>query len=184
MLVDYPSPMIKQALVVVYVLASSQLAQADIYRWVDPKGHTHFSDRRPAEAAAQVLPPEADQGDSAMTDGSETRESADLQPSLGPYDAFDILAPSAGTVLVQPTDTLAVRLLLEPPLQEGHRLELVNNGRPAVLEPGVTQVQMEAVGFGPHHLQLRVKDSLGATVAATPVHELELREATPPGILP
>lgn len=119
-----------------------------------------------------------------MTDDSETSEPADSPSRLGTYDALDILAPSAGAVLVQSNDTLAVNLVLEPPLQEGHRLELLHNGQPAVLEPGVSQLQLEGAGFGAHRLQLRVQDSLGATVAATPLYEFELREAAPPGILP
>lgn len=172
--------MIRHAFVVLCLLTTSARS-AEIFRWVDADGRTHFSDRRPADAEVQHHLPKVGLTPARSADGAE---SADDMPSLGPYGVFDILAPSAGAVLVQPIDTLEIHLRLEPSLLAGHQLELVFDGRAVAVEPGSTQFQMESVGFQVHRLQARVRDTLGTILAATPSHELELRQSTPPGVLP
>jgi hypothetical protein len=130
----------------------------------------------------QRITPEIGSSDAKASDDSpEPIGNASL---LGPYSLFAILAPPDGAVLEQPIDTLEISLQLEPPLQEGHRLELLIDGRPVPVETGSPRLRMEAVGFEVHRLQARVQDALGGVVAATPVHELELRRILPPGVLP
>jgi hypothetical protein len=105
-------------------------------------------------------------------------------PLLGPYAVFEILAPTAGALLIQTTDTLEVQLALEPALLEGHRLELLLDNRPVAVEGGSTRFQIQGVGFESHRIQARVQDALGTVVAATPSLALELRQSAPPGVLP
>ncbi len=128
----------------------------------------------------QRVVPDIDQPDPAAPDPESTGKT----PLLGPYAVFEILAPTAGDVLVQPTDTLEIQLQLEPPLLEGHRLELMLDDRAVTVEAGPTQFQIQGIGFEAHRIQARVQDALGTVVAATPSLELELRQSTPPGVLP
>jgi hypothetical protein len=172
--------MVRYAFVALCVLAISARS-AEIFRWVDAEGHTHFSDRRPADAEVQRLVPEAGIRPDRPPDGAEL---AGDMPSLGPYRAFDILAPTAGAVLIQPIDTLDIHLQLDPPLLEGHRLDLMLDGLAVAVESGSTQLQMQGVGFQAHRVQARVRDARGTVVAATRSHGLELRRSTPPGVLP
>jgi hypothetical protein len=172
--------MIRQALVVMCSLASPAL-NAEIFRWIDADGRTHFSDRRPADSAVQRVVPDTGPTQGQSADGAEPPGDA---PRLGPYAVFDILAPTTGAVLLQPIDTLEIHLRLEPPLLEGHRLDLLVDGRSVAVEPGSTRFQIEGIGFRTHRLQARIQDALGTSVAATPSHQLELRQSTPPGVLP
>jgi hypothetical protein len=172
--------MIKHALVAI-VLFAPQASSAEIFRWVDADGRTHFSDRRPPDAEARRVVPQTRPADAAAPDRTEP---TDEEQFLGPYTVFDILAPPAGGVLIQPTDTLEIHLELEPQLLEGHRLELLLDGRPVSIEVGSTRFQIQGVGFEAHRIQARVQDALGTVLAATPSLELDLRQSTPPGVLP
>lgn len=178
--VDYSSGMIKH-LFVALVLFAPQGSSAEIFRWVDTDGRTHFSDRRPPDAAAQrIVPDTGPVGDSAP----KGEAAAGYEPFLGPYAAFDILVPTTGAVLIQPIDTLEVQLLLEPPLLDGHRLDLVLDDREVAVEAGSTRFQIQDVGFQAHRIQARVLDALGNVVASTPLLAVELRQSAPPGVLP
>ncbi|EGV18037.1 DUF4124 domain-containing protein [Thiocapsa marina] len=167
-------------LFVAAVLIGSQAASAEIFRWVDADGRTHFSDRRPPDAAVQrVLP---DTGQAAPPEPGAV--SAGDTPFPGPYTAFEILAPTSGDVLIQSTDSLEIDLRLEPDLFEGHQLEILLDDRPVPVESAATRFQIQGVGFEAHRIQARVQDALGTVVAATPSLELELRQSAPPGVLP
>jgi len=105
-------------------------------------------------------------------------------PGLGPYATFAIVVPAAGAVLEQATPVLAISLQLDPPLLEGHRLELLLDGRPVAVDAGSAQAHTPDIDFGAHRLQARVIDRLNAVLAATPVHAFELRQSLPPGVIP
>jgi hypothetical protein len=173
--------MTSQAWFAVLCLVAPHCVSAEIYRWVDADGKTHFSDRRPVDAAVQLIIPESTP---KIAPVSEVAEPGPEDPRLGPYRVFNILSPAAGTVLVQPTDDLSINLLLDPPLLEDHRLELLLDGESIALEPDTSQLLVSGIGYGAHRLQSVVRDGLQAVVAATPVHDLELRQALPPGVLP
>ncbi|SDX15597.1 DUF4124 domain-containing protein [Thiocapsa roseopersicina] len=168
-------------LFVVLVFFAPQGSSAEIFRWVDADGRTHFSDRRPPDAAVQrVVPDTGPAGDSAPKGAAPAGD----EPFLGPYAAFDILAPTTGAVLIQPTDILDVQLLLEPPLLDGHRLDLVLDDRAVAIEAGSTGFQIQGVGFQAHRIQARVLNALGTVVASTQLLDVELRQSAPPGALP
>jgi hypothetical protein len=173
--------MIRQVLVAISLLTTPALG-GEIFRWVDADGRTHFSDRRPPDAAVQRITPDIGPSDSEAADASP--QPAGSAPRLGPYSLFSILSPATGAVLEQPIDTLEISLQLEPPLQEGHRLELLLDGRPIPMETAATRLRIEGVGFEVHRLQARIQDATGEAIAVTPVHELELRQVLPPGVLP
>jgi hypothetical protein len=168
-------------LFVALVLVAPVTSSAEIFRWVDADGRTHFSDRRPPDAAAQRVVSDTGPADDSAPDGATP--SGDV-PFLGSYTAFDILTPSAGAVLIQSTDTLEVQLRLEPPLLEGHRLDFVLDGRAAAADAGSTRFQIQGVGFQAHRIQARVLNALGTVVASTQLLEIELRQSAPPGVLP
>jgi hypothetical protein len=171
--------MIKQVFVAL-ALFVPQASSAQVFRWVDADGRTHFSDRRPPDAAVQRITPQTDQAGSAAPDPESTGNA----PFLGSYAVFEILAPTAGDVLIQATDTLEIHLELEPSLLEGHRLELLLDDRPVIGEVRSMRFQIQGVGFEAHRLQARVQDALGTIVAATPFVELDLRQSALPGVLP
>lgn len=173
--------MIKPALLLVPCLLAASQSDAEIYRWVDAEGQTHFSDRRPADPHVQILVPETGAPPAEATPEDAPQDEA---PDPGPYRVLDILTPADGAVLEQPTDDLAITLSIDPPPIVGHRLELLLDGAPIALDAGTTRWQINGVGFATHELQVQVLDTAEAVIARTPTHQVELRRALPPGVLP
>jgi hypothetical protein len=172
--------MLRPVIALLFVLATGT-SGAEVYRWIDAQGRTHFSDRPPAEPGARIVGAGAVPTD---PDPSETPAVDADGPILGPYRAFTILVPPDAAVLSQPTDTLSISLLLDPPLLDGQRLEIVLDGQPTGVAPGSTTLVLPGIGFGAHRLQARVQDANGADIARTAVQSLELVQANPPGVLP
>jgi hypothetical protein len=169
--------MIRPVLILLCLLLAGS-AQAEIYRWVDAEGRTHFSDRPPTEPGAQLLAPGAQSGGATLA-------SPDADESLpGPYETLEILAPSNGAVLSQPSDGLFVNIQLDPPLLGGHGLEVVLDGQATLLAPGSTSIVVPSAGFGLHRLQARVRDAEGVEVARTKAQNVEIVRTNPPGLLP
>jgi hypothetical protein len=170
--------MIRLVLVFLCLLGAAS-PQADIYRWVDAEGRTHFSDRPPTEPGAQIVEPGAGSAGATAIPAASADEAV-----LGPYRTFQILAPSDGAVLSQPTDGLFVTVQLDPDLLVGHGLEVLLDGQSTLLAAGSTSLMLPSTGFGPHRLQARVRDAEGVEVARTKAHNVEILHTNPPGLLP
>lgn len=168
--------MIRLSLIILLVASA---ASAGVYKWVDSQGQTQFSDRpqpnaetvdiKPAPTAAVTDPPKAGQTQAAQ---------------LGPYAQFEIISPEANQTLRQPQDELGISLIVDPPLMQGHRLEIVLDGATITVEkPAGMQVKLTGVPFGSHTAQARMLDHQGSIVARTPAVSFHLRKPIPPGVL-
>jgi PPE-repeat protein len=152
---------------------------AEVYRWVDAEGQTHFSDR-PVPGSERVDP----RSGTASVGPEPTVPEASLAPMLGPYSGFEIVSPEANQTLRLESGSLPVSLLLDPPLMVGHRLELLVDGVPiSIEEPIGTQLTLNGLSFGTHMAVARVLDSIGVVARSAPV-SFHLRRPLPPGVLP
>lgn len=174
----YPWRIMWRALVLFLVLVPAS-AYAQVYRWVDVEGQTHYSDRPwPGSDRVQV---ETEPG--ADTTGSEGVESSVLA-KLGPYTSLEIVAPKANQTLRQDPESLSVSLLVDPPLLPGHRLELLIDGVPITSKgPIGTQLNLSGLSLGSHVAQAQVLDAAGIVATSVPVN-FHLRQPLPPGVLP
>jgi hypothetical protein len=170
----YPSPMRRAFLLVLVGLLSGGVS-AQVYRWVDGEGRTHFADRPAPDA--QALP----------IDRTRPPSVPDLldqplpgTPFLGPYASFEILSPEPNQTLRQESANLPVSLLLDPPLISGHRLELVLDGAPIPVD---TQVSLTGMAYGSHVAEAQIRNSAGAVIARTASVNFHLRKPLPPGVL-
>lgn len=156
-------------------------AYSQVYRWVDADGQTHYSDRPStgSDAFRIQAPPEPTQS------GSESV--ALPQPGLallGPYQNLEILSPETNQTLRQDPGSLAVSLLLDPPLLPGHRLELLVDGVPITSkEPIGTQLTLSGLSVGTHVAQAQILDAAGTVARSAPI-TFHLRKPLPPGVLP
>lgn len=169
--------MVKVILLSLLVISAGVSAQ--VYRWVDAEGQTHFSDR-PLTGADRV------NIESGVAPGETESSSADRTgaPLLGPYNSFEIVSPEANQTLRQESAALPVSLLLDPSLMEGHRLELLVDGVPiTVEEPIGTQLSLSGLSFGTHVTEARIMESNAVVARSAPV-SFHLRKPLPPGVLP
>jgi hypothetical protein len=119
-------------------LCISAGASAQIYRWVDADGQTHFSDRPHPKSDSVAI-----ESRTAIGGAGEAAEALPGGPLLGPYRSFQIVSPGSNQTLRPDPPSLPVSLLLDPPLMVGHRLELWMDGMPIETEgPIGTQVSL------------------------------------------
>jgi hypothetical protein len=174
----YPSRM-RRAYLFLILAAQSACTAAQVYRWVDSDGRTHYSDRPAPDAEALRI------------DGTERPNAPDPSaqplsgtPLLGPYASFEIVSPEPNQTLRQEPADLPVSLLLDPPLISGHRLELVLDGTPIpVDQPVGTQVSLKGLAYGSHVAEAQIRNSAGAVIARTASVSFHLRKPLPPGVL-
>lgn len=166
------------AILVLFTLASGAVSAA-VYRWVDSDGSTHFSDR-PAAGATKV--DRADSG--AVAVGSDRSPVPPDGRYLGDYTAFEIVAPEGNQTLRQDSADIVVSLTIDPPISDGHRMELVLDGVAIASDKGGTQLVLNGVAYGSHRLVARVLDQNGLIAARSDAVDFHLRKPLPPGVLP
>lgn len=157
-------------------------AFAQVFKWVDAEGRTQFSDRPQHDAEPVGLKGFKPAPAEATAPAGNSLASA---PNLGPYSALEIVSPEPNQTLRQAEDTLAVSLLVNPPLMEGHQIELILDGVPiSVARSAGTQLSLTGIPFGSHQAYAQVRDRQGVVVAASPPVTFHLRKPIPPGVLP
>jgi hypothetical protein len=78
-----------------------------------------------------------------------------------------------------------VSILLDPPLQDDHRLRVAVDGVDAEGDLGKrTQIRLGGLSFGSHRVQARIEDDVAVVVAATPLINVHVRPPLPEGALP
>jgi len=163
-----------------FLLLFSSIVTAEVYKSVGPDGRAIYTDR-PIENATKLelspatLPPPSPEPKSETDEGG----------FLGPYTAFEILSPQDNTTLRNDTRAIDVSLLLDPPLQEDHRLRVAVDDVDAEGDLGKrTQIRLGGLSFGSHRVQARIEDNANGVVAATPLVNFHVRPALPEGELP
>lgn len=145
-------------------------AGAEVYRWVDSDGVTHYSDE-PRQGAEAIDPGEpsvirmAPELRTAPQTGSEAREPSPRDV----YRDFAISEPAdEATLRGNPGDVPVVLALQPPQLRPGHELVLLLDGQPAPAQPGSSlRVVLQEVPRGTHTLQAEIRDADGDVVTST-----------------
>lgn len=107
------------------LLACTASFAATIYKWVDEKGVTHYSDQ-PHESAQKVEVTSAQTY--TPTPVADTSSQRDETPRVASYNVCEIFSPQADEVFFN-TQTVSARVRLEPSLQAGHRLAIALDGK-------------------------------------------------------
>lgn len=177
---DYPSSMRKSTLFLCLVAASS-VVSAEVYRWVDPEGRVHFSDRPAPAAEAVAMPGSPGSGDAADAEAITAAEAL-----LGPYNAFEIVSPEPNENLRVADGNLPLRLIIDPPLDTAHSLELVVDGAPLPLpdrQNQASQLSLSGIALGSHTVEAQIRGADGALIARTATVPFHVRRPLPPGVL-
>lgn len=140
------------------------------WTWTDADGQVHFSDR-PVPGARQV------ELTGAQGFGAPAARPA---PSPGPsgarptaaaqaaYRSVEITNPTEQQTLWNIGTVLNVQVETDPPLQLGHRVDIILDGQRRNLDGGSLQVTLDEVYRGAHTLQAVIIDSDGTEVMRSP----------------
>jgi hypothetical protein len=160
-------------LILLSALSVTAASGAPAWTWVDSEGTVHYSDR-PVPGARQI------ELGGAQGFGAPARP-ASLQPASSTatpppseqgapqaYRSVTIVSPAEQETLWNIGAMLNVRVQLDPPLQAGHRIDLVYDGQRRNLNTASTQVTLPDVFRGAHTLQVVVLDDAGAEITRSP----------------
>ena len=171
----------RTALYVLLALAAPAFAGQTVYKWVDEKGVTHFSDQ-PVTGAEKV----------ELSGG--TNRSADSEPSYTPpappdpvkkgpaYSRFVVESPQQDEAFINTAGVVTVRLASSPPIDSSHQVSLYLDGS---LVPGANSMSHEFSGLprGSHTVKAVVSTIQGTKVQETPPVTFHVRQesaAQPP----
>lgn len=177
----------RTALLLLAMVATSAFAGQTVWKWVDERGVTHYSDR-PMPGATKmelnVAPPTADPPPTATSGSSSSARDQQDSASGPPYRNFEIWRPANGDTVVNTGGVVQVNLRIEPTLQPGHNIALYLDGRLVESEAGnQLEYSLEQVPRGLHSLIAVVNDERGRRVQETAQVQFSVRQnsiANPP----
>jgi hypothetical protein len=156
---------------------------ADVWKWVDEKGITHYSDQ-PIPGATKVEVRTGNVADSPGPSAIPPDSSPPPPAVVTRYDRFEITQPANEQSIINTNGEVEVRIALEPALQPPHALSLYLDGKL------VSGFPRDALGFtltevprGTHNLTATVMDGSGKQIQETQSVEFTVRResiAQPP----
>lgn len=156
-------------LIVLSLLLPGVAAAATVWMWVDENGQRHYSDR-PVEGAQRIELAEV-QGFSAPP-APETRASgasaAEPEQPGQPYTRLEVTQPESEQTLWNIEGTLEVSVAVEPPLREGHEVDLYFDGERQYSDSRQLTFTLDEVWRGVHTLEAVVLDASGQEVQRSP----------------
>jgi hypothetical protein len=162
-------------------------AQAQLYKWVDDKGVTHFSDR-PMPGAQRVdvpaaqgfTPPPVRQRSSSPSPSSASDSGA---ADAVAYSSVEIVRPANDEAIINTGGAVDVAASLNPSLAPGHRTWFVLDGqRLEGPSPRSTATTLNAER-GTHTIAVEIADESGSVVASSAPVTFHVRQnsiAVPP----
>jgi hypothetical protein len=165
---------------------SSTAAATDVWKWVDEKGTTHYSDQ-PVAGATKI---EVRTGNvvgttsSTYTGSSSSSSTQSGQRAAASYRNFEIWRPEANQSLINTGGTVNVEIRIEPAVRPEHRLDLYLDGRIVTGFPRNTlSYALTEVPRGSHSVNAVVTDQAGQSLAQAATVAFTVRQesiATPP----
>lgn len=173
----------RTVLLLLLVTAAPALADT-VWKWVDEKGVTHYSDR-PVPGATKLEINAGSTWDSTAQRGDAAPATPASRPAApADYLNFEIWKPSNGDTLANTGGEVAVEIRVDPPLQPGHTLSLYLDGKLVEGHPeNVSSYVLKDVPRGLHSLTATVTDRRGNRLRQTQPVAFTVRQesiANPP----
>lgn len=180
----------RTALLIVIALATSGLSgaatAADIWKWVDANGVTHYSDQ-PVQGATriEVRAGNVSQSSSNSLGSSTASSSSQSDSDTGPaYVDFAIYRPESNESIINTGGQVNVEIRLNPAIQPLHQLSLYLDGRLVTgFPPNSQSYALTEVPRGVHSLIAVITDQYGKRLQETQSVGFNVRQesiANPP----
>jgi hypothetical protein len=140
---------------------------ADVWKWVDAKGVTHYSDQPiPGAIKIEIRTGNVVEPRSAAPPPDDSA-SDDSRAAAGRYRNLQIVQPQSNQVFVNTGGQVTVEIHMEPQIQSPHTVGLLLDGRLVTGFPLNTLVYaLTGVPRGTHNVTAVIKDQSG-----NPIHE-------------
>ncbi|HEY7641172.1 MAG TPA: DUF4124 domain-containing protein [Steroidobacteraceae bacterium] len=149
--------------------SSAAAVASDVWKWVDEKGVTHYSDQ-PVPGAAKI---EVRTGNVVGTQPQNTfipaPDTATTPADAGPiYRNFQIVRPQEQQAFINTAGVVGVEIVIEPFVKQQHTLNLLLDGQAVQGFPRNAQsYDLKGVPRGTHSVSATVTDQNGAVIART-----------------
>ena len=176
----------RTALLVLALLAAPAFASQTVWKWVDEKGVTHYTDR-PVPGATRVEISVGSRVGTVRTEPSAAAPASNSNrntPAATGYREFVIWKPGDGDSVINTGGMVEVRMRLDPELQSGHSIYVYLNGQ--LVEdypPTALDYTIREVPRGQHSLRAIIQDGRGQRVSESPAVRFNVRQesvAQPP----
>lgn len=161
----------RTALLLLLALAASGLSgtasSADVWKWVDAKGVTHYSDQPvPGAIKIEIRTGNVVESRSAAPPTDDSA-SDDSRAAAGRYRNLQIVQPQSNQVFVNTGGQVTVEIRMEPQIQPLHTVGLLLDGRLVTgFSPNTLVYPLTGVPRGTHNVTAVIKDQSG-----NPIHE-------------
>lgn len=166
---------------IIPLLLISLTATAEVYKWIDAEGNTHFSDMAPdnvPQAEKLVVPP-VNTSTPSRQNHSATRSPRSTQMSSR-YDTLTIISPQNDQAVRANDGSINVSCQLQPPLRTNrrHQIRFMLDGN-LVGTPGSNcQLSLSNISRGAHTVSAEVVDTNGVSlIQSTPTRFHLLRHS-------
>lgn len=175
----------RTALLLLLALAAPVLSSTahatDVWKWVDEKGITHYSDQ-PVVGATKIEVRTGNAIESAPP--AAASESATPQPAVTNYRNFEIWRPEPDQTFSNTGGQINVEIRIEPALQPLHQLSLYLDGKLVTgFARNALSYSLTDVPRGSHQVTAAVADRNGKTIQETSSVVFQVRQesiANPP----
>lgn len=160
------------------LLLTALVANAEVYKWVDEQGNVHYGDVPPGGTPAEPLQLP---GLSTYRDRTPAPATEPAKPAPAPFAGYTkvaIVQPEPGSAVRANDQRVAVSVALEPPLQPGHAVVILLDGNPVGAPYAGTAVELSGVYRGEHSLQARIVDANGKQLAESATITFTLRQVS------
>lgn len=173
----------RTALLILLAVAAPALASQTVWKWVDERGITHYSDR-PVPGATRV-----ELAGGNRSDPSAAPVPAPATPAAQPqntfsYRNFEIWKPQNQETLINTGGLVTVNIRVAPPLQSGHTLSLYLDGRRVEgFAENSESYELKEVPRGVHSVSATIHDRNGTQLQETAPVAFTVRQesiANPP----
>jgi hypothetical protein len=161
----------------------STASAADVWKWVDANGVTHYSDQ-PIPGAIKIEVRAGNISEARSAQPLSNQADSQSQTEQGSYREFQIVRPTKDQNIINTGGEVAVEIRIAPPLRATHRLNLYLDGKLVAGFPHNTaSYALTAVPRGMHTLTAVVADASGNTIQDAPPVTFNVRQesiAQPP----
>lgn len=159
----------RSTLLLLAFLAAPAFSAQVVWKWVDERGVTHYSDRAvPGATRVEIATGTRTEASSAPSFSTTTSSSTPSAPSGPPYRNFEIWKPSEDEAFINTGGQVTVNIRVDPALQTGHSLHLYLNGRLVEgFAPNTSSYDLKEVPRGAHRVVAVITNQRGARVQET-----------------
>lgn len=173
----------RTALYVLLALAAPAFAGQTVYKWVDEKGVTHFSDQPVAGAEKVELSSGAHRAASPPPSYTPPASQEPKAKPGPPYSRFVIESPQQDQAIINTGGKVTVQLSATPAIGQGHTVALYLDGAPVSdFNPNGMNFEFSNVPRGTHTVRAAISEN-GRVIQETPTVTFHVRQesiAQPP----